>query len=181
MKCPVCSSKNIDAFLEINDMPVIITVLKSFEEAVNCPKGDINLSLCSNCGNIFNKDFDPELVNYTEEYDNALDFSPRFREYNKELAKRLINSYNIKNKSIIDIGCGKGHFLNLLCRLGNNRGIGFDASCTDQQVKESTDNIRFIKDYYSEKHKDKAADLISCKYVLEHVDNPFDFIANIRN
>ncbi|MBW2991931.1 methyltransferase domain-containing protein, partial [Candidatus Woesearchaeota archaeon] len=42
-------------------------------------------------------------------------------------------------------------------------------------------NIRFIKDYYSEKHKDKAADLISCKYVLEHVDNPFDFIANIRN
>ena len=34
--------------------------------------------------------------------------------------------YDLREKDILEIGCGKGEFLTLLADLGNNRCIGFD-------------------------------------------------------
>jgi len=53
-------------------------------------------------------------------------FSPFFRAWHEGLAQRLIDRYSLRAKKIIEIGCGKGEFLALLCDLGHNRGIGFD-------------------------------------------------------
>lgn len=179
--CPTCKSEDIKIFIELLQMPVIITTLKTYDDAVNVNKGDIKLAFCRKCGNIFNTVFDIELVNYTEEYDNRLDFSPKFQKHNKELSKYLIDKYNLHEKKIIAIGCGRENFLKMLCDGGNNKGVGFDTACDDEQVENSTEQIKFVKDYFSEKYKDYDADFVYSRHVLEHLGDPLGFLNMIYN
>ena len=44
----------------------------------------------------------------------------------------------------------------------------------------SISSINFIKDYYSEKYCDYKADFICSRHVLEHIQNPRQFLENTR-
>ncbi|GAF94206.1 unnamed protein product, partial [marine sediment metagenome] len=80
------------------------------------------------------------------------------------MASRLIKRYNLYEKDIIEIGCGKGDFLLLLCELGNNRGFGFDPSYENERSNsEVAGQITFIRDFYSERYASYQADLIYCR------------------
>ena len=82
----------------------------------------------------------------------------------------------------MEIGCGNGEFLTLLCELGENRGIGFDpAYMENRSPSGAADKIKFIKDVYSGKYSDFQADFICCKMTLEHIQYPFDLIKSIRH
>src|SRR3990170_5383589 len=110
--CPVCDSQNIHPFLEVPRMPVHVNVLQaSRDEAMDVPRGDILLTFCENCGHVFNLVFDPGLTSYTGNYENSLHFSPRFQRYAEQLANRLVRRYRMRDRSIIEIGCGNGDFL----------------------------------------------------------------------
>lgn len=180
--CPSCGSSRLDSFYEMSNVPVHCNRLWSDrDEAINCPKGNIKLAFCRQCGFITNTDFDGSLVDYTPEYDNCLHYSPHFQDYARSLAERLIRRYNLRKKDIIDIGCGKGDLLLLLCKMGENRGIGFDTSYVerDDRRKDAVE-VTFIKDYYSERYSGYSADLICCLQVLEHLPEPREFLNTIH-
>ena len=88
----------------------------------------MRLGFCRICGHIFNDAFNPDHIEYIQDYENSLHFSPRFHQYAETLAADLVKRYGLYEKTIIEIGCGRGDFLKLLCELGKNRGIGFDPS-----------------------------------------------------
>jgi SAM-dependent methyltransferase len=93
----------------------------------------------------------------------------------------LINTYNIKNKQIIELGCGNGDFLALISKMGNNHGTGFDPSYSPlKQTDDNLTNIEIIADVYSAKHFKNDVDMIVCRQVLEHIENPEAFVALIR-
>ena len=180
--CPVCSSTDVSLFFEIMNVPVHIGFLwASQDSAQHCPKGDIKLAFCHSCGFITNLAFDADCLEYTQAYDNSLHFSPCYQDYVRSEASRLIKRYNLYEKDIIEIGCGKGDFLLLLCKLGNNRGLGFDPSydskCADREVVK---RITFIRDFYSERYASYQADFICCRYVFEHIQKPSDFLLMLR-
>jgi len=180
--CPVCASGDASVFFEILDVPVHVGLQwPSQDAAQHCPKGEIKLAFCRVCGSITNLAFEPTRLQYQQAYENPLHFSPFFQEYARSVASRLIKRYNLHNKDVIEIGCGKGDFLLLLCELGNNRGVGFDPSYesqrNDSEVEEQT---TFIRDFYSERYARYRADLICCRYVLEHIHNPTDFLNMLR-
>jgi len=180
--CPVCSSEEYTVFFEVCQMPILCNRLwPLYNEAINAPKGDIQLGFCKSCGHIFNTEFDPELIKYSTEYENSLHYSPRFQEYANTLAKRLISSHGLYDKDIIEIGCGKGDFLATLCELGKNRGIGFDPAYEDERF-DSTEkrHLTFIKDYYSERYSSYKGEIICCRHVLEHIQFPRDFLISIH-
>jgi SAM-dependent methyltransferase len=181
--CPICNVGNVLSVLEILDVPVHIGMLWSSKDiARQCPKGNINLGFCKSCGFITNLSFEPSLLEYTEPYDNSLDFSPRFRNYAHSLALHLIERYDLFNKELIEIGCGNGYFLRLLCELGGNRGVGFDPSYEHTKNKSSVSKqITFIKDFYSDKYHNVKIDFICCRHVLEHIYNPTEFLISLRN
>jgi SAM-dependent methyltransferase len=180
--CPICDSSDVTVFLDISGVPCHCNLLwPTREDALKAPRGDIRLGICGECGHIFNILFNPALVQYTEDYENSLHFSPRFRKYAASLASRLIDQYDLHEKDIIEIGCGKGEFLKLLCDLGSNRGIGFDQSHAGKpDESEKSKNVTFIQDFYSERYAHYNADLICCRQVLEHVYNPMDFLIMLR-
>jgi SAM-dependent methyltransferase len=153
----------------------------SEEEALQVQKGDIHLTFCYQCGHVFNSAFDSNRLNYTEQYENSLHYSSFFHKYALSLAKKLVEKYQLYHKDIIDIGCGQGEFLNLLCQFGDNRGVGFDPSYEKDRYEDRFHNIaRVIQDYYSEKYTAYPADFITCRHVLEHIQSPRGFLEIIH-
>ncbi|OGG44589.1 MAG: methyltransferase [Candidatus Handelsmanbacteria bacterium RIFCSPLOWO2_12_FULL_64_10] len=176
--CPVCSSSGISAFFEVSGAPVQIGLQWPSQEAARrCPKGDIRLGFCRDCGFITNLAFEPARLEYTPAYDNSLHFSPFFKAYARSEALRLIERHNLYDKDVIEIGCGKGDFLSLLCELGNNRGVGFDPG---GEHPHPDPRVTLIRDFYSGRYASHRGDLICCRHVFEHVHNPTDFLRTLR-
>jgi SAM-dependent methyltransferase len=181
-KCPVCNSPEILIFLEILQIPIFCNVLWSTrDEAMNAPKADIRLGYCDNCGHLYNFAYDPRKIDYNQNYENSLHYSVRFQDYATSLASRLIETYNLKNKSIIEIGSGSGDFLNLLCEIGRNRGVGFDPSHAALLSDFSEESrVTIIQDFYTEQYASYEADMICCRHVLEHIQFPQEFLSKLR-
>lgn len=178
--CPVCSSSHLEVFFELPQMPVFCSLLWEEKQlAKDCPKGDIKLAFCPDCGFIENLSFNPAKLSYTGSYECSLDFSPRFQSYAKSLAEKLIERHDLRQKKIIEIGCGKGDFLFLICDLGDNYGIGFDPTYVYRPEHDEY-KVDIIQDYYSEKHANYYGDFILCRHTLEHIQNPSSFLNTIR-
>ena len=176
--CQCCGAGEMMPFYEMRSVPANSCVLlRSREEAQRFPRGDIILAFCDQCGFISNTAFDSRLTEYSSRYEETQAFSGTFDTFHRRLAQRLVKSHNLYNKTIIEIGCGKGEFLSLLCELGGNRGVGFDPGFDDQREKlKGSRKIKFIKDFYSDRYTDSKSDFVCCKMTLEHIYNASDFV-----
>lgn len=162
-------------------MPIYSNVLwESRQEAVNVSRGDIVLTFCTDCGHVFNTAYEPGLLDYNCRYENSLQFSPRFQKYVSSLANRLIKSYDLTNKTIVEIGCGRGDFIRMLCNMGDNHGIGFDPSFDESEAAKNNGHVSIIKDYFSPAYSHYKPDMVCCRQVLEHIDKPTEFLSNIH-
>jgi len=120
-------------------------------------------------------------MNYSPKCEETQGFSSTFRSFHTALANDLINRYGLYNKSVLEIGSGKGEFISMLCALGNNRGIAFDpAFVPARKPEEGGDAVEFIQDFYSEKYKHVKADFVVCKMTLEHIPNTLEFLRVVR-
>ena len=180
--CPLCADKVAPSFFELGGMPVSIGCQwPSTQEARDCAKGDISLSFCPGCGFVWNSAFDPSAMAYNESYDNSLDHSPVFRRYANNLAARLVKTYGLRGKEVIEIGCGKGNFLNLLCEAGCSRGYGFDPSYEPERITgQASERLSIVGDYYSQKYRDIKGDLVCARHVFEHIADPISFLEMVR-
>ncbi len=180
--CPTCGSNNISIFYETKNVPVNnCLLLSSKQQAENFPTGNVTLGFCNDCGFIFNIDYDSCKVDYSSAYEDQQCFSPTFKNFAENLAKELICKYNLHNKKILEIGCGKGDFLALLCRLGLNMGVGIDPAYIKGRIdSEGSDWLTFIRDFFSEKYSNYIGDFVCCRHTLEHIPNTFEFVNTVR-
>lgn len=169
-------------FYELDNIPVhSVLLMDTREKALGYPRGRIRLGFCKICGFISNTAYDPNLNEYSESYEETQGYSPTFNSFHTRLANRLIEKYDLHHKNVIEIGCGKGEFLTLLCELGDNSGIGFDPAYVDERNHSSArDRIKFINDFYSERYTDYKGDFVACKMTLEHIPQTADFIRTLR-
>lgn len=181
--CPNCRNTASVKFLSITDVPVNSCItLDTANEAMNYPTGNIELCFCQNCGFIYNSAFDVKLVEYSSRYQDQQAYSKTFSVFQENLVNTLIQKYRFENKSIVEIGCGKGDFLKLLCSKGNNRGYAIDPVANQRFFEGSSNyNIEIYPEYYSVRHADIDADLICCRHTLEHIPDPADFMELLKN
>ncbi len=180
--CPSCGTQDISIFYEARNVPVNSCLLLSTQEqALKFPSGDVVLGFCESCGFISNVAFDPLKVDYSSVYEDQQCFSSTFNVFAKNLATRLIEKYNLHNKRILEIGCGKGDFLALLCELGHNYGVGIDPAYIKGRIQSrASENLTFIRDYYSERYAHYHGDLVCCRHTLEHIPNTAQFVNTVR-
>jgi len=180
--CPSCGSARVSIFHTLKNVPVhSVLLLPTRQEARNYPKGDIALGFCRTCGFISNVAFDPDLHEYSSRYEATQAFTSTFNVFHRRLAKHLIERYDLRGKDVIEIGCGQGEFLTLLCELGGNRGVGFDPAYAGRRDEsEARERLTFIQDFYSEKYACYQGDFVCCKMTLEHIQHPADFVSTIR-
>lgn len=182
-ECPVCDNSEMRIFFEIESVPVFCNVLwDSRSEAMAAPLAQIYLAFCHKCGLIYNIAFDRTLMDYSPAYENSLHFSQLFQQWADETADRLVQRYQLREKDVIEIGCGQGDFLAILQHLGNNRVLGFDPSYDSKKTSDDAEEpaMAIIPEAYSEIHSSHPADFICCRHVLEHIDRPLDFLKGIR-
>jgi len=156
-------------------------MMSTQQEAIEFPKGDIRLAFCPSCGFIANVAFDPNIQDYSPIYEDQQCFSPTFNAFAYNLANRLIERYDLHDKDIVEIGCGKGDFLILLCELGGNRGVGIDPTCMRERIhSKAAERVIFIQDYYSEKYAKYHGDFVCCRHTLEHIQLTAEFVSSVR-
>lgn len=178
-KCPSCGGERIEEFFKIKNAPIFsIVTVKSKEEALNVPRKDIELGFCNDCGFVFNRLFDTTIDYFTGGYEDQQGFSKTFMEYLTGISNELIEKYDLKGKTTMEIGCGKGDFINLLTELNEGKGIGIDPAY--EEGRQTNPNLSFYKEFYSEKHGELKASMISCRHTLEHIHDTFEFLSLIR-
>jgi len=180
--CPSCGRLHMSVFHELEGVPVhSVSLLPTKGEALACRRGDIVLGFCIGCGFISNLAFDPELHDYSVGYESTQACSPTFNEFARGLALHLVARYDLHNKDIIEIGCGQGEFLTMICEIGGNRGVGFDPAYVPPDFGGAgSDDIIFVQDFYSERYIGYQGDLICCRMTLEHIQQTAELVRTVR-
>jgi hypothetical protein len=143
-------------------------VFESAQQARDCARGDVVLVQDVVSGLVFNRAFDPALAQYDASYQNEQAGSAVFREHLDQVG--AIVGRHFQGRSLIEVGCGKGYFLNRLS------GLGFDITGMDPTYEG--DDPRILKQYF-EPGAGIAADGLILRHVLEHVQDPVAFLRTL--
>ncbi|PSL04741.1 putative zinc binding protein [Haloactinopolyspora alba] len=177
-RCPACGGDRLKAVADLGNTPVLNGVM--FDDpasARSATQGRLDLYGCLDCAHAVNVAFDPGLIDYDAEYDNSLHFSPTFRAYADDLAARLVDAYALREARIVEIGSGKGDFLESITKLCGGHGVGYDPSTMpDREIP----NVTLVGDYYRPGQDVEPYDLLVCRHVLEHLDDPESVLRSLR-
>ncbi len=138
-------------------------------EARACPTGDMQLVEDQRTGLVHNAAFRPELMAYDAHYQNEQALSPLFQAH-LDSVSRIIDRC-MGRDSIVEVGCGKGFFLEMLL------AKGFDVAGFDPSYEGN--NPRVMKYYFEPGAGIKANGLV-LRHVLEHIQNPFNFLLQLK-
>ncbi len=151
------------------------------DSAMNARMGSFELIVCDECGFAFNDRFDPGLIDYDAGYDNSVP-SQVMHAYYRELSAYIFDRYADRGDClIVDVGCGKGTFLEVFCNAyPTARGLGIDA--TYEGADTSNDGrVSYVRDFFAERHIVERPSVVVCRHVLEHIHDPFSFLRSISS
>ncbi len=178
LACPVCGGMELSGCLDFDRLPVFCNVLHDTPQQARAAEcGRMELVACRRCGHLFNAAFDPAKTEYSPRYENSLHFSTTFHSYAEGLARELVERYGVVGKTVVELACGKGDFLRLLCEAGGNRGLGFDPSY-EGEVEHP--DFEVVRDYFDPLRLESDAALVCCRHALEHIDRPVEFLSGLR-
>jgi hypothetical protein len=178
--CPCCDSASIEPFFRIAQAPIFsLVTVKSRAEALAVPRKDIELAFCRNCGFIFNRLYDTSIDYFTLGYEDQQGFSKTFMAYLARISEDLIARHKLHGKTLLEIGCGKGDFINLLANLAQARGIGVDPAY--EEGRQTNPKLSFHREFYGPQHGLLDADFLCCRHTLEHIFHTRDFLQLIRS
>lgn len=137
--------------------------------------------VCEACGFVFNQAFDLSRLSYGEDYENTQSCSAYFDAYLDGLVQDMVERQGVRNCTIVEVGCGKGHFLKKLVNYpgANNTGFGFDPSYVGP-LTDLNGRLQFRTCYYDQSCTDIAADVVVCRHVIEHVPEPLEILRSVR-
>tara|TARA_R110001599_G_C12275696_1_gene662264 strand:- start:883 stop:1935 length:1053 start_codon:yes stop_codon:yes gene_type:complete len=138
-------------------------------EAKACPKGDMLLVEDHQSGLIYNAKFRPELMNYDGCYQNEQGVSQFFREHLDSVT--TIVERCLGSESIVEVGCGKGFFLEMLLEKG------FDVTGFDPTYEGNNPRVR--RHNFEIGVGIQAGGLI-LRHVLEHIQDPYNFLVELK-
>ncbi|MCP9782354.1 methyltransferase domain-containing protein [Cyanobium sp. WKJ7-Wakatipu] len=144
-------------------------LFSSRAEALAAPSG--SLDLCQDeTGLVFNRVFNPTVVTYDDSYQNDQGHSLQFQRHLDEVCELCRRFLASRESLVVDVGCGKGGFVELL------RGKGVNAIGYDNAYQGRSPYVR--KSFFSvESHG--QGDLLTLRHVLEHIPSPWHFLDGI--
>jgi SAM-dependent methyltransferase len=178
--CPGCGSAQLSPPFCLPRQPVVLNYrFRDAQAASRVPRHDVTLVQCRRCGLVFNATFDPALIPYDENYENRQCFSPAFGQHLETLAKALTARNRLRGGRILEVGCGKGDFLRLLCGIASAQGEGYDTSYEPGPQPEPP-GLEFHRRYVSAQDITRPFDAVICRHVVEHVPEIGAFLRDLH-
>lgn len=134
--------------------------------------GFMRLRLNPQLNFIENADFESSRATYDDNYQNNQSHSNFFLQHMQDVIQLLKKEFP-RGSRIVEIGCGKGNFVELIESDGYFKIVGFDAT-----YEGSNPSIQKRYLYPSDRLE---ADVIVLRHVLEHIQAPHGFVAMLRN
>lgn len=180
--CQACGSAELESFYSLMGIPVnSCLMVDTRKQALEFPTGDLELAYCHDCGFIQNVRFDSSAQRYSSDYEETQAYSPRFVRFLENLCDDQIGKHDLAGKTVVEIGCGKGEFLAMLCERGDCRGIGFDPSFRpDRTAGFPMDRLTFVREFYDQSNSRIPADYVCCRHTLEHIPNVYEFLGMVQ-
>jgi hypothetical protein len=155
-------------------------LLDSAAEARAFARHGLILLFCDDCGFIFNATFDGRLVNYASTTEESQHFSGTFNRFAKDLVAEIASAYDLNGKRTLEIGCGKGDFLQELVRQTGTIGLGVDPGFIPERLPGKTGHaIAFQREYFDPSTIKFAPDFVVCRHTLEHIPEVGRFVEQI--
>ena len=131
---------------------------------------DLGICQCAACGLV---QLDNEPVSYYKEVIRAAAFSEEMRGFRIDQFKKFVDKYSLRNKKVVEIGCGKGEFLTLMKKAGaDTYGIEY----SDESVEYCRENDLKVSKLYIENNNDLLpAAPYDCFFIMnffEHLPDP---------
>jgi len=152
-----------------SDLPVLQN--RTFADAASArasASADMRLVQDSRTGLVFNDAFDADKLSYDSDYQNEQAHSAQFQRHLDDV--EAIVARHFKGRSLIEVGCGKGWFLELL------RERGYAVTGIDPAYEG--DNADVVKAPFTPE-LDLRAEAIVLRHVLEHIADPVAFLHEI--
>ncbi len=150
-------------------IPVFQNVIYEDEAAARSAiTGNVTLVQCDKTGLVFNASFDSSLVDYNADYQNEQAHSRAFQAHLEDVLS-LVRGKLAALGDGVEIGCGKAHFLELA------RADGIALTGYDPAYQGDSDCV--VKEYYSAGEQQVDARYFVMRHVLEHIENPYEFLA----
>lgn len=162
-------------------IPVQSVVLLDTEaEALAYPRGELTLTLCRDCGFLFNATFDADLVDYASTTEESQHFSGTFSRFARDLVSEIAENYDLGDRLTLEIGCGKGDFLEELVRQTGTRALGIDPGFIPDRFPGAIGaRMRFVREYFDPSQIDDHPDLVVCRHTLEHIPHVRAFMDDV--
>ena len=145
-------------------------VYTSLAESLNSPLSPFLFARHKHYCYHFNKEFSKLQYDATL-YQASQEYSSRSQSHYLNVAS-FVKRFASPDNRIVEIGCGKGGFFDVLSRQGFLNLSGFDTTY------EGNDS-RIKKRYVSHLDTGLSADMIILRHTLEHIPSPFDFLRSI--
>jgi len=178
-QCRACGNSDFKEFLKLEHLPIAGVYIeeKDFEKELSLP---LSLFYCKSCGLVQTKETIAAEI-YTE-YSYAGTFSKRYVDHLNWVSDYLVNEKDIKQKSILEIGCSDGYLLQRLKDLGKNEVFGYEPSIklADKCRKRG---IPVSEKYFAEEFLSGTSfknDVIIIRHVLEHINELNSFLRGVN-
>jgi SAM-dependent methyltransferase len=156
-----------------SDVPVFQNkVYRTYDEAKQAITGEIELVQASSSGLVYNRKFKPALVNYDENYQNEQACSRVFQRHLDQVLDIILRNVGPRERGI-EIGCGKGYFLERL------HAAGADVLGYDPAFEGSSTWV--IKKYFTHETVTESPDYLILRHVLEHIYEPWIFLRKLKD
>lgn len=178
--CPICKNNNCEFILSRGKMPIIQNIVcKTEESAESLIKEKMEIFYCNNCEHIFNGNT-KRYEQYNVLYDNSQICSEYFQRYMESIVEYILRKISLSEKTVLEIGCGKGDFIYLISKQSKCRFIGFDPSLEKEIKNENISLYNKIFDMRDVENLNESVDLVILRHILEHMMYPHEILKDVH-